>query len=169
MPKSYKALLTELSWLAISLIVTILIAIYILNWTFLKSNLDIHLNDTYYIFSAVAVILPLFLLMTFLLFSIKEARNGFGRTFPNIIILISGLLLITLIIVVNKEILKMGRSGGWTVYPPLSALPHVEPGNSNQNSFVAIIINTLTVLQLIVTISLLYIAFRYGTQRKKST
>ena len=159
MPKLFKPILSELLWLFISLITTILIAIFIFGRSFLNVTTDIHLHDTVFVFSAPTIVLPLFLLVTFFIFSIKETRNKFSRTLPNFVILVSGLSSIVLIELVKKELIRLPIFN-WTEYPPLSALGKTNP-------FITTITNIITVLQLMVIIALLYIAFRWGTQRKQ--
>lgn len=123
--------------------------------------------DTYLVFSAATIIIPVFLLVAFVLYFIKEIRNRFGRTLPNIIMLVIGLLLITLLTFANKELTKLSISSGWTAYPPLPGLPNVQPGSAELSPF-ARVTNVLTVLQLIVTLGLLYATFHWGRQTKQS-
>lgn len=160
MTKSSKPILTELFWLAIAFIVTMLIYLLVLHGDF-AGTLDFHRHDTYLVFSASGIIIPAFFLVTFTLYFIKETCNRFSRTLPNIIMLITGLLLITLLAFANKEFIQLGTSSGWTAYPPLSGLPNVEPGSAELNPF-ATVTNALTVLQIIVTIALLYATFQWG-------
>ena len=169
MQKIFRPILTDLLWLSILLIATVSLAIYNFGWTFLKSKLNIHLADTYFVFPVPTIILPVFLLTVFTVFIIKEIHNGFGRTIPNITIFISGLLLIVLITMVNKEFIGLGTSfsGGWTAYPPLSELPpDGYPGTRQENSVVKVVTNMLIIFQHIVTIALLYVSFRWGQKYK---
>ena len=105
---NFKSIATELFWLSASLIITILLSIFLFGWSFQKTNLDIQFNDASFLLSAFTFIAPLFLLITFIIFSIKGIRKLFSQSLPNIIIIISGLLLIFLITAISKEFLKMG-------------------------------------------------------------
>jgi heme/copper-type cytochrome/quinol oxidase subunit 1 len=67
----------------------------------------------------------MFLLVTFFLYLVKESIKKFVRTVPNLILLLSGLLLLLLLIFGNKELIKIGVDIGWTAYPPLSELSDI--------------------------------------------
>src|SRR5688572_11726144 len=131
MTKTFRPILTELLWLAVAFIVTLLICRFVFSWDFKHGTLDLHLHDTYFVFTAATIIVPIFLLVTFALYFVKEIRKRFSRTLPNIILFVAGVLLVILLAFLNKEVIKLGMrtSGGWTMYPPLSALPQVEQGN----------------------------------------
>jgi heme/copper-type cytochrome/quinol oxidase subunit 1 len=169
MAKSFKPILTELLWLAVSFVVTALICRLVFFWDLRQGTLDLHLHDTYFVFTASTIIVPMFLLVTFALYFTREIRNRFSKTLPNIILLASGLVLIVLIVFVNKEFIRLGtRSVGWTMYPPLSALTQIEPGNVKPDPFVAVVANALTVLQILVTVALLYATYHWGKWRKQN-
>ena len=167
MTKSLRSILTELSCLAVAIIVTILICRFVFLWDFSRDTLGLQLHDSYFVISAVSIIVPLFLLITFILYFIREIRTSFSRTLPNIILFVTGLLLIVMLAFLNKQFIRLGTTmGGWTIYPPLSALPEVQHRGSILNPAASVVTNTLTVLQMVVTIALLYSAFRWGKQTK---
>jgi len=161
---NFKSIATELFWLSASLIITILLSIFLFGWSFQKTNLDIQFNDASFLLSAFTFIAPLFFLITFIIFSIKGIRKLFSQSLPNIIIIISGLLLIFLITAISKEFLKMGvRIDSDSQSSSL--------GNRNvriENSITTIITNLMTVIQLMVTFILLYITYRWGRNRGMS-
>jgi len=159
--------LTELIWLTVSLGLTILLAAFLFGWAFLKGDLDIHLHDTYFVFSSWLILTPLFLLVTFVLYFIKEKRKSFSRTLPNWLTIISGLTLVLTLTLLIKQFSEFANvlTGGWTIYPPLSALKDPEP-ELTKNPLVTIISNFLAVVQFIVLTMLIYVAFRCGTQKR---
>ncbi|HEY0057490.1 MAG TPA: hypothetical protein VGB56_00060 [Flavisolibacter sp.] len=171
MTASFRAILIELIWLAIAFMAAILFCRSIFLWNFRSGTLGLHVHDTYLVFSAGTIIVPVFLLMAFIVYFIKEARKRFRRGFPNVILLAAGLLLVILLAYANREVIKMGTSirGGWTSYPPLSALPDVVPGTPELEPFAALVTNVLTALQIIITIALLFAAFHWGRQIKRSS
>jgi len=152
-------------------VATLLICRFVFLWNRRHNTLDLHLHDTYFVFSAASIIVPLFLLLTFAFYFIKEIRNRFSRMFPNIILIAAGMLLVILLVFVNKEILLLGSSsGGWTMYPPLSGLPpQVEPGRVEMDPLISVITNAFTVLQVLVTGALLYAAFHWGRHTQSRT
>lgn len=156
-----KSVISELFWLGASLVLTILLSIFLFGWSFQKANLDIQFNDTNFLLSAFTFIAPLFLLITFMIFCVKEIRKMFSQSLPNIIIIVSGLLLIFLITAISKEFLKIGVTIDGRTRSSLSG----NGGVKLENTFTTIITNLLTVIQLLVTFTLLYITYRWGRNR----
>jgi len=167
MQNKIKPYLTELIWLTVSLALTMLLAAFLFGWTFLKGDLDIHLQDTYFVFSSWLILTPLFLLVTFVLYFIKERRKSFSRTLPNWLTIISGLTLVLTLTLLIKQLSEFASvlTGGWTAYPPLSTLKDPEP-ELTKNPLITIISNFFTVVQFIILTMVLYFAFRCGTQKK---
>lgn len=161
--QKFKPVLIELIWIAIILNVTVLISIFIFNWTFLGSHFDIRLQDRYFTIASWKIILPLFIFITFICFIVKEVKYQFTRRVPNMFILCAGVLLIILLTTINKQIIlsEFTFFGGWAAEPPLSALTgtHVKP---TLHPGIHVASNFITVVQLVVTISMMYVAFRMG-------
>jgi hypothetical protein len=161
--QKFKPVLIELIWIAIILNVTVLISIFIFNWTFLGSNFDIRLQDRYFTIASWKIILPLFIFITFICFIVKEVKYQFTRKVPNMFILCAGVLLIILLTAINKQIVlsEITFFGGWTAAPPLSALTetHVK---ATLRPGIHVASNFITVVQLVVTMSMMYVAFRMG-------
>ena len=168
MQNKFRLFFIEISWIILSILVTLLITGLFFGWSFLKSTLDIHLHDTYFVFSPGTIVIPLFFLLNIITFCIKESRQRFSRTVPNVIILLSGLLLIIYLTNLSKSFMQPGTtsSGGWTAYPPMSALQEANQEEMKEDPLANTIVNSITVLQLIVTIALLYISFLWGRYRK---
>lgn len=165
---SFKPMLIELLWLTIAFIVAALICYLVFDWNARGAIVDPQMHDTYFVLSTVTIIPPVFLLVTFVLYFIKESRKRFSRKVPNIILLMAGLSLITILAFVNKALVVLGTNYGWTVYPPLSMVPQVGPEGPELNPFAAVVTNVLTVLQIMVTVALLYVAFHWGRGTKES-
>jgi len=168
MTKSFRYVLSEILWLTIALIVASIICYLVFDWDARGAIVSLQKHDTYFVLSTAIVIPPVFLFMTFVLYFIKESQNRFSKKLPNIILLITGLLLIALLAFVNKSLVILGTNYGWTAYPPLSMVPDVEPEVPQLNPFAAVVANVLTVLQILVTITLLYAVFHWGRKSQSS-
>lgn len=162
-------MLTELFWLAIALIVTALICYLLFDWDARGAIVDPLRSDTYFVISTGTVVPPIFLLVAFVLYFIKEIRRRFSRKVPNVILLIAGLSLITTLAFVNKALVVLGTNYGWTAYPPLSMVLQSGPEGPELNPFAAVVTNVLTVLQILVTVALLYAVFHWGRGTKENS
>jgi hypothetical protein len=162
--QKFKPVFIEVVWILVILNITVLISIFVFNWTFLGSNFDISLKDKYFTIASWKIILPLFIFLTFITFVVKEIRYGYTRKIPNIFLLCAGFILIILITTINKQIIlsEITMFGGWTATPPLSALTetHIQ---ATLHPGIHVASNLLTVGQIIVTLCLMYVAFRMGT------
>ncbi|MFD2918214.1 hypothetical protein ACFS6H_00755 [Terrimonas rubra] len=165
MQKSANRFLMEVIWLALSLGLTVLLSLLIGGRTAFSNTVDIHVGDTYFILEPFRVWLPLFLLITFLLYFIKEFRYSFQRTGSNRVLVIIGIaLIIALTLLVST--FSGFCSGDWTVYPPLSALKPEKTQGLTQDPVTKSIINFFTVLQGVVLIMLLFVTFRWGAKKQ---
>ncbi|WP_207510730.1 hypothetical protein [Longitalea luteola] len=161
--QKFKPLLIELIWLGLILNVTVLVTIFVFGWTFLSNHFDIRLHETYFTISSWKIVLPLFIFFAFFIFLVKEIRYQFSRKASNVIMLIAGSILILLIATINKQVIisEMIYFGDVTVYPPLSAMNESQMKKAISPA-VHVVSNSLTVIQFIVTLSLLYVAFKMG-------
>jgi hypothetical protein len=77
--------------------------------------------------------------------------------------LIAGSILILLIATINKQVIisEMVYFGGSSVFPSLSAMNEVQMKKAVSPAM-HVVSNSLTVIQFIVTISMLYVAFKMG-------
>jgi heme/copper-type cytochrome/quinol oxidase subunit 1 len=166
MRKQLRPFLTEFFWVTISALTALLIACFIFGWNFFTDTVDLHLHDTYFVISPEIILIPFFLLINFLIYYIKEARRNFSRSIPNIIILITGLLLVAYMTNIGKEMIREGTSLGWTAYPPLSALQDPSPVQKLEHPIVNSLANSIIVFQLAMSLALLYVSFQWGTQWK---
>ena len=158
MPTLLKKILPEFLWLALALVATLLIIYFFLDWEPGRRSVDIQFYDTYVVITVWLVITTLFVLLVFLFFFIKETRKRLYRSFPNLIITLSGLLLIALLAKINKDFLKLAMESGWLAHP-------MPAGSSRVHEpyyFVDYVTNSLTVIQLSVTLALLLVMFQWG-------
>ena len=169
MTKPSLPILRELLWLAIAFIAAALICYLLFDWDARGAIVDPQRSDTYFVISTATIVPPIFLLVTFVLYFIKEISNRFSKTVPNTILLITGLLLIILLAFVNKSIIVLGTNYGWTAYPPLSMVPELGSEGPELNPFAAVLTNVLTVLQIMVTVALLYAVFHWGRGVKENS
>lgn len=156
----------ELIWLAVSLGLTILLGLLFLGPHLLTGTLDIHVHDTYFVIAHLHILLPLFLLVTFIVYFTNGFSNSFKRTLSNWILIVTGLvLIITLTFLI--EIFSQFFIGGWTLYPPLSALGPDKAPELMQDPVRKFITNFLTVIQILVLLMLLFASYRWGTQKRR--
>ena len=164
--QKFKPLLIEFIWLAVILNATVLVTIFIFGWTFLSNHFDIRLHETYFTISSWKIVLPLYVFFAFFIFIIKEIRHHFNRRASNGIILFAGAVLILLIATINKQVIisEMIYFGDSSIYPPLSAMSEVQMKKAISPA-VHVVSNSLTVIQFIVTLGMLYVAFRMGSAK----
>jgi len=164
--QKFKPLFFELIWLGLILNATVLITIFVFGWTFLSNHFDIRLHETYFTISSWKIVLPLFVFFAFVIYVVKEMGQKFSRKASNIIILVAGSILILLIATINKQIIisEMIYFGDSTVYPPLSAMSETQMKKAISPA-VHVVSNSLTVIQFLVTLCLLYVAFKMGMNK----
>lgn len=166
MQKVSRQVLIEFIWLTISFGLTLLLSLSLFGNNFLRDTIDIHLHDTYFVIAPFHIFLPLFFLVTYIVYFIKEFRYSFRRTLPNWILIIVGLTLtITLTFLIKT--FSQFFTGGWTLYPPLSALGPDKVSELTQEPATKFITNLFTIFQLLVLTTLLLVAFRWGGQKRK--
>ena len=108
-------------------------------------TLEMQLHDTYFVLTPFFVGIPSFLLLNFLLLSIRVFLSKFQKVITNFsLIIITGLLIISL----NSLAQELSRieflSGGWTVYPPSSAIIN-DPDTTTQDN-IKVASNTISIL-----------------------
>ncbi|MBN8822256.1 MULTISPECIES: hypothetical protein [unclassified Spirosoma] len=153
----FRPTLIELFWLALAFAISVLICLAIFGRSLVGGSVDIQLYDTYFVLSSAWVVFPLFLIVSFLLFLVKEGRIRFSRTLPNLIILVLGLLLVILFSRMSVAITKL-----WT---SVSVLPSPDQPTPLEDPFVVIMTNSLIGLQVAVTLALVLVGFYWGKRR----
>jgi cation transport ATPase len=161
--QKFKPLFIELMWLGLILNATVFITIFVFGWTFLSNHFDIRLHETYFTISSWKIVLPLFVFFAFFIFLVKEIRHQFSRKASNIIMLVTGSILILLLATINKQVIisEMVYFGDSAVFPPLSAMSEAQMKKAIGPA-IHVVSNSLTVIQFLVTASLLYVAFKMG-------
>lgn len=165
MQKVSRQVFIEIIWLTVSTGLAFLLALLLFGRNFFSDTTDIHLHDTYFVINPFHILLPTSLLMTFIVYFIKEFRNSFRRTLPNLILIITGLILVIALTFLIKTFSQV-LTGGWTLYPPLSALGPDKVSELTQDPVAKFVTNFFTVIQFIVLIMLLFAAYRWGKQRQ---
>lgn len=163
-----RSLLRELIWLLVAVIITFVLAVAQFGWGFSSRTIDIHIYDTYFVVTVETLLIPMFSIICFLLFFFKGINRHFSQTIPSVITIASGILLIAMLTMTTKFIPVIG---GWTIYPPLSALG----GDSDNNYATRLhygfdenfnpLANILIIIQAIVAIMTIYVAYRLGVAK----
>jgi heme/copper-type cytochrome/quinol oxidase subunit 1 len=165
MQKVSRQVFIEVIWLTVSLGLTLLLSLFLFGKNFLSDTVDIHLHDTYFVIAPFHILLPIFFLVTFIVYFIKEFRNSYRRTLANWILIIIGLALIIALTFLIKAFSQF-FTGGWTLYPPLSALGPDKVPELTQDPVTKFITNFFAVVQVLILSMLLFVAFRWGTQKR---
>ena len=163
MNKILRQTIAEILWLVVCIGLTILTGSLLFNWSFAEETIDIHLHDTMYVLNCWQILLPTFLLITFIVYFVKELLNNFRRNLPNVLLGIVGFALVISITLLTSAI-SQALVSGWTIYPPLTALGEDNPvvGHDPATKF---ILNFLAIVQMVVLFFLLFVIYRWGKQR----
>jgi heme/copper-type cytochrome/quinol oxidase subunit 1 len=160
-------IIREILWLTVSLELTLLLSLFLFGRNFVSGTIDIHLHDTYFVITHFHILLPIFFLVTFMVYFVKELRNSFRRTLSNWILIIIGVAVIIALTFLIKTFFHF-FTGGSTLYPPLSALGPDKVPELTQDPVAKFIINLFTVIQIIILMMLLFVAFRWGIQKQNA-
>ena len=106
---------------------------------------------------------PFFLLVTFLIYFIKEFRTSFRGNLANTLLVIVGSTLIVSITILTRAI-SQSFITGWTIYPPLSALGPSDPVVAHDPATKAIL-NILIIVQILILLMLLIVAYSWGSKK----
>jgi hypothetical protein len=157
-------MLTELSWLCISLALSTILAFIIFGRRLFSGITELHLFDTYFVLDSLHALLPVFLVVTFAVYGIKVFRSSFSQAFSNWILLLTGLaVIITFTFFIE---LLQSFAGSLTSYPPLSASGQTQFTKPTPDPAARFMITCLNVIQFTVLIILLYTTYRWGKSRK---
>ncbi|RVU01669.1 hypothetical protein EOD41_06830 [Mucilaginibacter limnophilus] len=158
---SFKTYLIEFAWLLAAFVITYVA----LPFTFGNWSLDINMHDTYLTVVPVLIRMPLFVIVTFVMFSIKEAFKKYSDALPNVIIIISGAVSIIEITWLSRwSAFFSMNSGGWTIYPPLSALPN-KVSHTETNSG---LLNTMIGAQALIIVIIVIVAYKWGSSKGRT-
>jgi hypothetical protein len=82
------------------------------------------MHDTYFVIGGIVWTWHIFLLIATCVYLVKEARRGFNRVLPNVILSVLFVALLFLILWWHRQLYSLQTlGGGWVTYPPLDALP----------------------------------------------
>lgn len=154
-------LLKEVLWLALSMLLTALLAFLLFGNTFMSGTIDIHWADTYLVIAHLHILLPMFLIVTCIVFFIKESRHKFSRAISNWILLLAGLSLIITLSFLVKTFAAIFAS-----FANDHTIGGTETDGLRPSPISPVINNSLVVIQVIITIMLLYVTFHWGKNRK---
>lgn len=159
-----KYVLLQLVWMvAAGAIPFVIYGIVSGNWI-LKNTIDIHVHDTMIIVEPFTIILPLGLLSIFIVFIIKENRKSYRKTLPNVIITLAGILFVYLVFPITVSF-QMGTDQ-WNLNKTIGW--EEEPDAVN-NSVERVLSVLFQVLFLIITVSVLYVVFKWGRSGRKES
>ncbi len=145
--------------------VIILIVIYLATRLFVpflagswegNASLDINLHDTYFVIDWSVIIIPVFLMLTTIIYLVKESFYRYKRRRQNLILIIANFLFL-LIIYPLSALLNMIPKPGWTIYPPLSALPNGVISTADKGENILYFIKQATPIVIIIFMLILVI------------
>jgi hypothetical protein len=167
MKKLSRQIIGELLWLILMFGMTVLLILTLFDWTFPQETIDIHLHDTIYVISRWQILIPIFLLVAFIAYIVRESRQSFRRILPNTLLITIGITLVTLLALLNQTFSQFFPDG-WTLYPPLSSLGPDQVSELTQNPATKVITNFLTVLEIIIVLTLLIVTYQWGKNAGKA-
>jgi len=135
-----------------------------------EKDIDINLHDTYFVIKDQHILIWCFILFSFILYFIKEKRQGFRRKLPYFIFLVLGLAVSILLMRASPMVSFFNPwQSGWTVYPPLSVkikADTINPIKAFATDFLTPF-NGLLLLQVLVITALLLATYRYTKNSNK--
>lgn len=160
-----KQLFTETLWLLLCFLLTLLLALPFLGGKVLSREFEITVHNKTVIIQQWIFTLPLYLLVTFIVYFIKTFRQNLSSKIANRILVAVGILLILLLTMVSA-LLPHLFSSGFTLYPPLSQLGPDQLPRIMHNHLLELLNNILMVVQLLVLVMLLVFVYQWGTVKQ---
>ncbi|MNK32748.1 Cytochrome C and Quinol oxidase polypeptide I [compost metagenome] len=165
-----KNALIECFWLLGCVIFAILAGLAFFGKAVFEKDIDINLHDTYFVIKDQHILIWCFILFSFILYFIKEKRQGFRRKLPYFIFLVLGLAVSILLMRASPMVSFFNPwQSGWTVYPPLSVkikADTINPIKAFATDFLTPF-NGLLLLQVLVITALLLATYRYTKNSNK--
>jgi hypothetical protein len=147
--KSYKFLISEILWLTSCLLITVAICFSMFGKSIFQNRIEFNLLDTYFVVENHYVLIPFFILISFIFYFFKEKTYSFNRKMPFVIFLFFGLSLVAFI-PLFEPILSFSNFDNYG---------HKVPSFWNAGKL-------LTGIQLIVVVLMLFAAYSYGKSKK---
>jgi hypothetical protein len=164
MQRLSRQVLTEVLWLSISLVLSVILAFMIFGKMLFSGITDLHFHDTYFVLAGVHALPPVFLVVTFAVYVVKVFRDAFKQVLANWILVLTGVAAIIMFAFFIKW-LSMIFTGGWTSYPPLSALGDTQLSQPTLDTGAGLMITCLSVIQFAILVILLYATYRWGKSK----
>ena len=166
MKRASRQILIEIIWLTVSFGLPLLMSFFLFGRHLLSDTIDIQVHDSYFVVEPLHILLPIFFLVAFVMYFIKEFRHSFRRTPLNWILVVLGLTLVIALTFLIKTFSQFS-TGGWTLYPPLSATGSDKVPEVTQYPVTRFLTDIFAVVQVLVLTMLLFVAYRWGTQKAK--
>ena len=163
MAKKINSSFYELLWVLASLSLSFILLFLLTGGIQFINELNVHLYDTFYIIKGPIIISFFFLVINFILYAIKEAKNSFKKSIANLILVTTSVLLILMITVLQPIVTEFSVEQ-WnlnkTVFGPPKAESKAGITETNPIGFILII------WQVIVLIFTLYSMYKWGTYKQ---
>lgn len=162
--------LRELVWLLVVMTATVIIAALLFGKVFFSGTLDIHLHDTYFVMQSWLLLMPIFLLLTFGTYFIREKQKSFVRPFNNGLLAIVGIALIVLLTFVIQNVSQFLTVGS-TIHSPQSTLgianniSNPTVSTFTQSPAAKIVSSFLIIVQCTVLVLFSYFLFHWGAKQ----
>ncbi|WP_183567250.1 hypothetical protein [Mucilaginibacter sp. SP1R1] len=152
-----KSIIAELVTLII-IYIAIRLFVFLLTGTWRNNaTIDIDLLDTYFVIGQTSVVIPAFLMLTTIVYLLKEGFYHYKRKAQNLILIIANLLFLIALYPLST-LVNMIPKPAWTLYPPLSALPKATSLSYNQNVRAFFFIKQITPGMIIIFMLILVIS-----------
>lgn len=155
----------EAALFAVTVLISFLAGSVVCEFVFGNTATGLHLHDTYFFLSVQLLRLPFLLLAVFVVYAIRIVKNNYTHLFANLVMLISGVLLV-LALGYLMVLFSGFISAGHTTYPPLSQLKEAKDLHEENGRWAAYISGTLFVVQVLVLSGLSMLLFKWGKAKR---
>jgi len=166
MRSTTRQILIEVAWFIFAGLFSFLIGHFVFGLTLSNSALDLHLHDTYFVVDSIYFISLFFLLILFVVYSLRTFKNNFSIKFANWTMLLSGILLVFGLTLLTKILYQLSFAG-LTLYPPLSQLGPDKLSELKPNPLFDLTEKFLEFLQILILIVLLFLTYKWGKMKSK--
>ena len=162
MPKTLNK--KELYWLIGSLFIIVISAYACMGSNFAKTSetIAINIHDTFFVIANFYISLLIATVVLFPIYGLRSLLGRFKQSIPNIILLISNILLIFMFTMILSLIDHIRISPGTTEYPPLSSQPVQHVGNIWDSIYYGILF-----IQICLVFFLAFSAYMIGKNNRR--